>query len=356
MRSVDALVPTGGRLDTIIESGATLTTNRLMQNRLSFAGPQGKVTILAGGEQANVLDSLEMDPAAMLDLTDNDLILRATAETKDVVHADVQARIITAQNGQDANYITNWNGAGITSSVARITNVASGFDLVGLGAIRNSDLDITTGLPGSSYASFGGEPVGPDDVLLKHTYNGDGNLDGFVSFDDYVGMDNAFFGLIPNLGWATGDINFDLAINFDDYTVVDQAYFFQAAPLAVGWSEPGEPHRVAESREVQHIFADPSLAPDFAFGTSASVNSRKKWAVPREAPSPISFADDGLATSHRKELREPLGQGAFWACLTKRSPTRNCFPRTKSSNVCRARTRCGLPFSTSTSAAIGLLL
>ncbi len=76
--------------------------------------------------------------------------------------------------------------------------------------------------------------MSPDDVLLKYTYIGDGNLDGLVSFDDYVGMDNAFFGLIPNLGWATGDINVDNAINFDDYTVVDQAFFFQGAPLAVG--------------------------------------------------------------------------------------------------------------------------
>ncbi len=67
---------------------------------------------------------------------------------------------------------------------------------------------------------------------MKYTYIGDGNLDGLVSFDDYVGMDNAFFGLIPNLGWATGDINFDGVINFDDYTVVDQAFFFQGAPLA----------------------------------------------------------------------------------------------------------------------------
>ncbi len=69
---------------------------------------------------------------------------------------------------------------------------------------------------------------------MKYTYIGDGNLDGLVSFDDYVGMDNAFFGLIPNLGWATGDINFDRLINFDDYTVVDQAFFFQGAPLGGG--------------------------------------------------------------------------------------------------------------------------
>ncbi len=86
-------------------------------------------------------------------------------------------------------------------------------------------------MPGASYTTFSGQAVTPDDVLVKYTYIGDGNLDGLVSFDDYVGMDNAFFGLIPNLGWATGDINFDGVINFDDYTVVDQAFFFQGTPL-----------------------------------------------------------------------------------------------------------------------------
>ena len=166
------------------------------------------------------------------------MILRATAGTKDAIHADVQAKIASAQNGVDTNFITNWDGPGITSASARASNVATGFDLVAIGAIRNSDIDVITGLPGAAYPSFGGVPVSPDDVLIKYTYIGDGNLDGLVSFDDYVGMDNAFFGLIPNLGWATGDINFDNAINFDDYTVVDQAFFFQAAPLAVGQAPP----------------------------------------------------------------------------------------------------------------------
>ena len=83
----------------------------------------------------------------------------------------------------------------------------------------------------------------PDDVLVKYTYIGDGNLDGLVSFDDYVGMDNAFFGLIPNLGWATGDINFDGVINFDDYSVVDQAFFFQGAPSRTDVSAVPEPSR-----------------------------------------------------------------------------------------------------------------
>ncbi len=229
---IDSTVDVGSVLSSTVSAGAQLTTARLNQNGLTLSGANTKVTILPDGALANVLESLTLDASSTLDLTNNDLILRATAGTKDAIHSDVQAKIASAQNGVDTNFITNWDGPGITSTSARTSNVATGFDLAAIGAIRNSDIDVITGLPGEAYPSFGGVPVSPDDVLVKYTYIGDGNLDGLVSFDDYVGMDNAFFGLIPNLGWATGDINFDNAINFDDYTVVDQAFFFQGAPLA----------------------------------------------------------------------------------------------------------------------------
>jgi hypothetical protein len=111
-------------------------------------------------------------------------------------------------------------------------NVAATFDLTAIGVIRNSDIDVATGFPGSAYTSFNGIPVSVDDILVKFTYTGDGNLDGAVTFDDYAAMDAAFFGTIPNLGWATGDVNFDGVINFDDYAVVDQAFFNQGAPLS----------------------------------------------------------------------------------------------------------------------------
>ncbi len=194
----------------------------------------GEVIVSPNGGNAatSVVNALTINGASKFDLKNNDLVIRATAATKDAVHAAAQVDIVSAQNGFDANFITNWNGPGLTSTAARTANVATGFDLVGLGMIRNSDIDVITGLPGASYTTFSGQPVTPDDILVKYTYIGDGNLDGLVSFDDYVGMDNAFFGLIPNLGWATGDINFDGVINFDDYTVVDQAFFFQGAPLA----------------------------------------------------------------------------------------------------------------------------
>ncbi len=198
-----------------------------------FNFPQGEVVFAPNGGNAStsVLDVSIISGTSRLDLNNNDLVVRATAATKDAVHAAVQAEVKSAQNGLDAALVTKWDGPGVTSSAARTANVAAGFDLVGLGVIRNSDLDTTTGIPSSSYTSFSGQPVTPDDVLVKYTYIGDANLSGAVSFDDYVGMDNAFFGLIPNLGWATGDINFDGVINFDDYSKVDQAFFFQGAPL-----------------------------------------------------------------------------------------------------------------------------
>ncbi len=123
------------------------STARLNQNGLSLSGAGTRVTILPDGALANVLESLTLDATSTLDLTNNDLVLRATAGTKDAIHADVQAKIASAQNGVDANFITNWDGPGITSASARASNVATGFDLVAMGAIRNSDIDVITGLP-----------------------------------------------------------------------------------------------------------------------------------------------------------------------------------------------------------------
>ncbi len=271
-----------------------------------------KVTILTGGPLANVLDSLTLDATSTLDLTNNDLVLRATAGTKDAIHADVQAKIASAQNGVDANFITNWDGPGITSASARASNVATGFDLVAIGAIRNSDIDVITGLPGAAYPSFGGVPVSPDDVLLKYTYLGDGNLDGLVSFDDYVGMDNAFFGLIPNLGWATGDINADNAINFDDYTVVDQAFFFQGAPLAAAEPDfslaqaftPGaalSPVSISEE-PLQGLNAPPTVFANPAPVVSSETENRLTFSPALQVAA--SLADARLSVTRRADSRD----------------------------------------------------
>ncbi len=229
-----ATITSALNVGTWTKSGdGTLAVPNVRGDALTVGAGAVAITPNGGDAGTSVLDSVTINGgSSKLDLNNNDLIVRATALSKDAEHANIEARIVSAQNGVDGDFITNWSGPGITSSFARTANVMTGFDLTGLGVIRNSDIDVITGLPGAAYTSFSGQPVTPDDVLVKYTYIGDGNLDGLVSFDDYVGMDNAFFGLIPNLGWATGDINFDGLINFDDYTVVDQAFFFQGAPLS----------------------------------------------------------------------------------------------------------------------------
>jgi hypothetical protein len=227
-----------GNLDgsgaTVVSAASDLTATHIRQGGLSVADGGAKLTVPANGGNAatSVLGTIDISSGGVLDLTNNDLIIRATQATTSAVHSAAQADIASAQNGVDANFVTTWDGPGIASSSARTANVTAGFDLIGLGAIRNSDLDVTTGVPGSAFTTFSGQPVTLHDVLVKYTYTGDGNLDGAVTFDDYAAMDSAFFGLIPNLGWATGDINFDDEITFDDYSVVDQAFFFQGAALS----------------------------------------------------------------------------------------------------------------------------
>jgi autotransporter-associated beta strand protein len=226
--------PLSGTGGTTINSSASLSATHLRQGSLTITSAAGGAMIHPDGTAlgTSVLSELSMNSGARFDINDNDLILRANEGNKDAIHADIVAKILSAQNGVDENFITRWDGPGITSSEARTANLSAGFDLISLGVIRNSDLDITTGLPGSTYATFGGQPVTPDDVLVRYTYTGDGNLDGAVTFDDYAAMDAAFFETISNVGWATGDINFDGLINFDDYAVVDQAFFQQGPPLA----------------------------------------------------------------------------------------------------------------------------
>ena len=243
--SIDSILASSEALETTVSGGAELVTARFKQSGLTMLGTGSRATLRSTerrDERAWVSDAGRGNDVR----PERERLDRAPTEaTKDDVHADLQAKITTAQNGLDANLVTNWDGPGLTSSTARASNVATGFDLVSLGVIRNSDIDIITGIPGSAYTSFGGELVGPHDVLVKYTYIGDGNLNGVVSFDDYVGMDNAFFGLIPVLGWATGDVNFDNVINFDDYSRVDQAFFFQGAPLSD--DEPSAEFSVAQA-------------------------------------------------------------------------------------------------------------
>ena len=64
-------------------------------------------------------------------------------------------------------------------------------------------------------SSMGGETLGINDIVLKYTYNGDGNLDGSINADDFAQIDAGF--ATHAGGYYNGDFNFSGgAPNSDD--------------------------------------------------------------------------------------------------------------------------------------------
>jgi autotransporter-associated beta strand protein len=73
------------------------------------------------------------------------------------------------------------------------------------------------------------------EVRVAYTYYGDANLDGRVTFDDYVKIDTGFnTGLT---GWVNGDFNYSGGVSFDDYVLIDISFNQQGGTLsrAIDW-------------------------------------------------------------------------------------------------------------------------
>src|SRR5207253_11089145 len=63
-----------------------------------------------------------------------------------------------------------WTGLGIPSSAAQAAFVSEGIETRAIGYAINSDL------PLGAYATFAGQSVGPDDILIRYTRTGDADL------------------------------------------------------------------------------------------------------------------------------------------------------------------------------------
>ncbi|HZL38313.1 MAG TPA: dockerin type I domain-containing protein [Tepidisphaeraceae bacterium] len=106
-----------------------------------------------------------------------------------------------------------WTGTGIDSSLA----AGAGKGKTAIGYAQASTLfDIT----GTQTATFEGLTVDPTDVLLRSTLYGDANLDGKVTFTDFVILSNHFGQSVP-AGWSEGDFNYDGVVDFKDFVLLD---------------------------------------------------------------------------------------------------------------------------------------
>jgi hypothetical protein len=125
-----------------------------------------------------------------------------------------------------------WNGPGISSSYA--ANDPNGLTAVGI-ADENDLLNVYPSnytVAGGGPGTWMGQPINdPNNVLVRMTYYGDGNLDGVVNRLDVTALSQGYSGLAGYVGWSDGDYTYSGDITKVDVGLLAQSYLFQGAPL-----------------------------------------------------------------------------------------------------------------------------
>jgi hypothetical protein len=192
----------GAAENDVLSVGGSATVMIPAAQALASLTISDSAVVRISGDALLTTAGLAMSDAATLDLADGSLIVDG---------GDAAAIVALVKSARNAG---TWSGAGITSSQAL------GSATTGLAATLNPGLD-----------TFADHPVDPDDILIKHTHNGDANLDGQVNFDDYFRIDSAYLEQPANPTYAQGDFNYDGTINFDDYFLIDSAFLGQSGTL-----------------------------------------------------------------------------------------------------------------------------
>ncbi|HEV8606951.1 MAG TPA: lamin tail domain-containing protein, partial [Tepidisphaeraceae bacterium] len=208
---------TGAGTSTVNVSNSS-TVNFTASQRLTSLNVNNTATarLAAGGTKFLRVTNFTVATGAALDLTDNDLIIQSTAPNKATLYSTIFGYLFTGRAGG------LWNGRRINSSTAAANTSRN----TGLAAIVN---DIGNGVT-TVRSTLAGEPVDVNTILVKYSYNGDGNLDGALNADDYAQIDAGFAS--HSTGYFNGDFNYTGGQpNSDDYFLIDRAYSSQSGPL-----------------------------------------------------------------------------------------------------------------------------
>ena len=157
---------------------------------------------LAGGVGTVHVNSLDIDGSGALDLADGALAVHAAAHLRQQVLGQLDSWLDTGRNAADAR----WQGPGLGSSLAADDPLRG--------------LSISAGTSDA------------DAIVVKYTLNGDVNLDGRITSDDYFRIDSGFLAQPSNPSYAQGDFNYDDRVTSDDYFLIDSAFIGQSARAA----------------------------------------------------------------------------------------------------------------------------
>jgi hypothetical protein len=200
--------PLGGSIDKIV--GANVIANISNGGNTDYFTQDQQAALSAQFSGLDVAASL-LDYQfndVTVDVRDRKSVVRYFPGTVANPKFDIRDRLFTGYNFGD------WLGTGsaITSTDARLDpdgNKAVGY-------VDAADLEVI----GTEW--FGVLVDGPA-TLVRYTYFGDTDLNGFVDGDDYARADNGFN---TGLGdeWFEGDFDYNGFVDGDDYALIDNAF------------------------------------------------------------------------------------------------------------------------------------
>lgn len=181
---------------------------------LSVSNTTLKILLNGTPTGTSVLSSLTVSNGGALDLTNNDLVVRAMTEPAVSTLFATGALRSTAAGGPGRD-------AYATLAVAANTN----------------------GSGGPLFPAFDGIPVATSDVLVMYTYKGDTDLNGFVDANDLA---NLLAGMNGRLrGWTNGDVNYDGIVDGNDLSNLLASLSHQGASFGASGGSSGsvpDPH------------------------------------------------------------------------------------------------------------------
>jgi hypothetical protein len=146
----------------------------------------------------------------VLDLAGGALLSRASGTTLDFF----QTRLSRGRNGG------GWNGSGAGGAINSSAAASSPFN-DGVGYGLGSQIAIN---------SISGFSIAPDDVLVRHTLDGDADLNGAVNLADFNRLASSFGQ--SNKSWIDGDSNYDGTVNLADFNALASNFGVSASSPA----------------------------------------------------------------------------------------------------------------------------
>lgn len=186
-------------------TGASTTVNLgVSQHVASIGASDGARIVLApGGSNLISARAVSVGTGGAIDLAHGAMIVDYDAGATPI--APIRAAVAQGYNGGD------WLGAALTSAAAAEASANPSADKTGLGVIEATDVFST--FP----ATFVGETVDADSVLVRYTLLGDGNLDRAVNIADFSLLASNFN---APAGWFGGDFNYDGAAGIGDFALL----------------------------------------------------------------------------------------------------------------------------------------